>query len=422
MGAHARVDNSGIIWGIAGFATLGVIVRPFQIPEYVWAIGGAAILVLFGWLPWRDALAAAGKGTDVYLFLVGMMLLSEVARQEGLFDWLATHAVRHAQGSARRLFLIVYGVGTLVTVFLSNDATAVVLTPAVYAAATAARVEPLPYLFICAFIANAASFVLPISNPANLVIFGAHMPPLGQWLYQFLLPSVASILVTYAALRFTQRKALNQKIAGDLTAKPLSTGGKCVAIGIGLTAAALLAASALDRQLGLPTFVAGFAVTVIVLLIGRQSPFPVVRDISWGILPLVAGLFILVEAVSQTGILQAMARMLHEAATASPPETAIGAGALVAFASNLLNNLPTALIAATVSQGADVPLQVTSGLLIGVDLGPNLSVTGSLATILWLIALRREGEAVTAWQFLKLGIIIMPPALLLALSAMALMP
>jgi arsenical pump membrane protein len=422
IGALARVDNSGIIWGIAGLATLGVIVRPFQIPEYVWAIVGAAILVLFGWLPWRDALAAAGKGTDVYLFLVGMMLLSEVARQEGLFDWLATHAVRHAQGSARRLFLIVYGVGTLVTVFLSNDATAVVLTPAVYAAATAARVEPLPYLFICAFIANAASFVLPISNPANLVIFGAHMPPLGQWLYQFLLPSVASILATYAALGFTQRKALDRKIAEDLTAKPLSTGGKCVAIGIGLTGAVLLAASAFDLQLGLPTFLAGTAVTVVVLLIGRQSPFPVVRDISWGVLPLVAGLFILVEAVEQTGILRAMARLLHEAATASPQETAVGAGVIVAFASNLLNNLPTALIAATVSQGADVPLQVTSGLLIGVDLGPNLSVTGSLATILWLIALRREGEAVTAWQFLKLGIIIMPPALLVALSAMALMP
>jgi arsenical pump membrane protein len=378
--------------------------------------------VALGLLPWRDALSAAGKGTDVYLFLAGMMLLSEVARHEGLFDWLATLAVDYARGSAKRLFLIVYCVGTLVTVFLSNDATAVVLTPAVYAAATAARVKPLPYLFICAFIANAASFVLPISNPANLVIFRAHMPPLGHWLYQFALPSLASIFVTYVLLRFTQRKALDQEIAENLKTKPLSTGGKCVAIGIGLTAVALLAASALDRQLGLPTFVAGTAVTVVVLLIGRQSPFAVLRDISWGVLPLVAGLFILVEGVEQTGILRVMARILHEAAAASPQGTSVGAGAIVAFASNLLNNLPTGLVAATVSQSADVPVQVTSGLLIGVDLGPNLSVTGSLATILWLIALRREGEAVSAWRFLKLGIVIMPPALSVALLAMALMP
>ena len=416
------MNNNVIIWSITGVATLGVIVRPFRVPEYVWAIIGAGVLVASGLLPWRNALDAAGKGTDVYLFLIGMMLLSEVARQEGLFDWLATHAVLQAKGSAKRLFLIVYAVGTVVTVFLSNDATAVVLTPAVYAAATAARVEPLPYLFICAFIANAASFVLPISNPANLVIFGAHMPPLGLWLYHFLLPSAAAILVTYAALRFTQREALNQKIATDLVTQPLSIGGKCVAIGIGLTAVALLAASALDWQLGLPTFVAGAAVTVIVLAISRESPLPVLRDVSWGVLPLVAGLFILVEGVEQTGILQVMARMLRETAAVSPQETAVGAGAIVAFASNLLNNLPTGLVAANVSQTASVPLNITSGLLIGVDLGPNLSVTGSLATILWLIALRREGESLTAWQFLKLGMVVMPPALVAALLAMSLMP
>ena len=71
------------------------------------------------------------------------------------------------------------------TIFLSNDATAVVLTPAVYAATRARGVEPLPYLFVCAFIANAASFVLPISNPANLVVFGDHMPPLVEWLAPF---------------------------------------------------------------------------------------------------------------------------------------------------------------------------------------------------------------------------------------------
>jgi arsenical pump membrane protein len=412
-----EVDSHTLILVVAGFATLGVIARPLQIPEYVWAVVGALALIAFGLLPWHDAMAAAAKGIDVYLFLIGMMLLAEVARLEGLFDWLAARAVRHAKGSAKRLFLIIYAVGTLVTVLLSNDATAVVLTPAVYAAATAARVEPLPYLFICAFIANAASFVLPISNPANLVVFGTHMPPLAQWLYQFTLPSLAAILATYLLLRLTQRAALNRKISEHFPSEPLSIGGKCVAVGIAFTAVALLGASSLDRQLGLPTFMAGAAVTIIVLIISRQSPLPVLRDISWGVLPLVAGLFILVAGVEQTGILNAIMQILHEAAASSPREASFGAGLIVALVSNLINNLPTGLVAATVSQSADVPLQVTSGILIGVDLGPNLSVTGSLATILWLIALRREGEAVTAWQFLKLGIVVMPPALLVALLA-----
>lgn len=411
------MNHNTPIFAIAALATLGVITRPLRIPEYVWAVVGTVVLVAFGFLPWRNAVAAAAKGIDVYLFLIGMMLLAEVARQEGLFDWLAALAVRHARSSARRLFLIIYSVGTIVTVFLSNDATAVVLTPAVYSAATAARVEPLPYLFICAFIANAASFVLPISNPANLVIFGAHMPPLAQWLYQFTLPSIASILITYLLLRFTQRAAMNQKISEEFATEPLSVGGKCVAVGIALTALGLLGASSLDRQLGLPTFIAGIAVTVIVLITSRRSPLPVLRDISWGVLPLVAGLFILVASVEQTGILNSVTQMLHNVAASSPRDASFGAGILVALASNLLNNLPTGLVAATVSQSADVPLQVTSATLIGVDLGPNLSVTGSLATILWLMALRREGEAVTVWQFLKLGIIVMPPVLVVALLA-----
>src|SRR5260370_25721920 len=139
-----------------------------------------------------------------------MMVLAELARKEGLFDWLAVLAVRQARGSPRRLFGLVYVVGTVVTVFMSNDATAVVLTPAVYAAAKAAKAEPLPYLFICAFIANAASFVLPISNPANLVVFGSHMPPLAAWLAQVGLPSILALGATYGGLRVTQRASMRQ--------------------------------------------------------------------------------------------------------------------------------------------------------------------------------------------------------------------
>ncbi len=416
---RSNVDHASLTLAIAGLAALGVVARPLRISEYVWAVLGAATLVGAGLLPWRDAMAAAGKGTDVYLFLTGMMLLAEIGRLEGLFDWLATHAVRQARGSAKRLFLIVYGVGTLVTTLLSNDATAVVLTPAVYAAARAARVAPLPYLFVCAFIANAASFVLPISNPANLVVFGAQMPPLAQWLYYFTLPSVIAILVTYALLRFTQRRALGAAIHDGPESRPLPLGGICAAVGIVATAVALLAASAFDRPLGLPTFLCGVTATIAVLIVSRQSPARVLRDIAWGVLPLVAGLFILVQGVEHTGVLRLLIERLHEAAAASPRATALFAGAIAAFTANLLNNLPTGLIAATAGQAADVPVQVSAGLLIGVDLGPNLSVTGSLATILWLIALRREGEAVTAWQFLKVGIVVMPPALLAALLALA---
>jgi arsenical pump membrane protein len=175
----------------------------------------------------------------------------------------------------------------------------------------------------------------------------------------------------------------------------------------------------MGRDLGLPTFVAGSLVTIIVLLIGRRSPVPILKDVSWSVLPLVAGLFILVEGLNRTGVLPSLAGIPKESAKASPQVTSWIAGVGVAATSNLVNNLPMGLIAATTCQTAQVPEHITGAILIGVDLGPNLSVTGSLATILWLIALRREGEHVAAWQFLKLGLVVMPPALLLALVALS---
>src|SRR5271167_288566 len=109
-------------WSIAGVATAGVIVRPFRLPEAIWVVAGAVLLIASGLLPVSDALEAVFKGNDVYLFLTGMMLLSETARREGLFDWMAVFAVNAAMGSPRRLFALVFAVGTFVTVFLSNDA------------------------------------------------------------------------------------------------------------------------------------------------------------------------------------------------------------------------------------------------------------------------------------------------------------
>ena len=405
-------------WGIVTLATAGVIVRPFRLPEAVWALAGAAALVLLGQLSIGDALAGMAKGVDVYLFLIGKMLIAELAQREGLFDYLAAFAVEHARGSPQRLFLLVYAVGILVTVFLSNDATAIVLTPAVYAATRAAGARPLPYLFVCAFIANAASFVLPISNPANLVVFGARMPHLAEWLRQFALPSVASIVMTYAVLRLTQGRALSEEqIEASVPTPHLSHAGKLTAIGIAGIGAVLVTASALDIRLGLPTFTCGVVTAVAVLSLSRQSPWPVVRGISWSVIPLVAGLFVMVEALVKTGVIGQLSAMLHGAVAQSPSGTAWAVGISTALAANVANNLPVGLVAGSVAASDHLPASVVAAILIGVDLGPNFSVTGSLATILWLVALRRQRIEVTAWRFLAIGALVTPPALVAALAA-----
>jgi arsenical pump membrane protein len=406
-------------WIIIFLSIAGVITRPYKIPEAVWAVAGAALLVLLGLITPDESWRGIAEGIDVYLFLTGMMLLAETAREEKLFDWLATLATKMANGSASRLFLLIYLVGVLVTAFLSNDATAVVLTPAVAAAVRAAKVDkPLPYLFICAFIANAASFVLPISNPANLVIYSSHMPPLLDWLPQYGLASLVAIVVTYFMLRFSQRDALTQPIETTVPTVPLSQGGRLALVGIAATAVILIISSALDVQLGLPTAITGIVTSAIVLIGAQKKPWPVIRGVSWSVLPLVAGLFVLVEALNKTGVIQILTTFLQQSTTHSVVGTAWGSGIVVAIACNLMNNLPAGLIAGNVVQAGQIPELVKSAILIGVDLGPNLSVTGSLATILWLVALRREGQHVSTWTFLKLGLVIMPPALVATLGAL----
>jgi arsenical pump membrane protein len=407
-------------WAIAAAATAGVIVRPGRLPEAVWAVAGALALVAARLLPWRDALQAVGKGLDVYLFLAGMMLVSELARREGLFDFLAARAVRHARGSATRLFFGIYAIGVVVTVFMSNDATAVVLTPAVYAAAKKAGARPLPYLLACAFVANAASFVLPISNPANLVIFGAELPPLGQWFRQFALASAASIVVTWAALRWLQRGALAGRIAHDIAQPVLSPAGRMAGGGIAAVALVLVTASALGGPLGATTLAASALACAAVLLRERSAPWALLRGVSWSVLALVAGLFVLVEGLVHSGLIPLLSAALQSAAAASPAGTAVGSGVLVALLCNLMNNLPAGLMAGSVLASADAAPLVRSAVAIGIDLGPNLSLTGSLATLLWLVAIRREGENVTAWQFLRVGVVAMPLALLAALGALCL--
>ena len=243
------------------------------------------------------------------------------------------------------------------------------------------------------------------------------MPSLGRWLGQFGIASMVSILVTFITLRTMQRAKLSADIAASTQGPALSLGGRVAAAGIVLTAIVLLVASALDCQLGLPTFLAGLVTTVAILLVTRTSPWTVAKDISWSVLPLVAGLFVLAEAIEGTGVLKPVMDYLPAAAAAHPDTTAFGAGALVAVVCNLVNNLPLGLIAGSVASGAHLSPHVTGALLVGVDLGPNLSVTGSLATILWLVALRREGQAVSAWTFLKLGSVVMPLALIAALAS-----
>lgn len=407
-----------LIWIIALASILLMLFRPRNIAEYIWISLGAVVLVVTRLLPLRPAVHAIGEGLDVYFFLTGMMILAELARIEGVFDWVADISVHHSKGSPARFFLLIYLAGIIVTVFLSNDATAVVMTPAVLAAVRRARVEPRPYLLACALIANAASFVLPIANPANLVIYGKTLPSLAPWLRIFLLPSVVSIAVTFLVLRFLARRSLTGSMNEESDGIALSAEGRLAVMGICVAAVTLLVSSGLGLQLGFPTLVTGLFALALISVRNRKAWRAVLGGVSWSVLPLVAGLFMIVAALNRAGMLRLTQFGLTWLSHASDGYGKFIGAFAVALLSNIMNNLPVGLASGSALQQMHSSGVLTHAVLIGVDLGPNLSVTGSLATILWLIALRREQAEISAWDFLKIGMVVMPISLAAALFAL----
>jgi arsenical pump membrane protein len=182
-----------------------------------------------------------------------------------------------------------------------------------------------------------------------------------------------------------------------------------------------LTASALDRDLGLPTCLAALVITAVVCIKARSNPWSLLKEISWATIALVAGLFIMVDAVESIGALKLTQAALQGVQRLGPTLAALITGLFVGVANNLVNNLPLGLIAGGTLEAEHARGLIANVVLIGVDLGPNLSVTGSLATILWLIALRKEKLDVSGWDFLKVGAIAMPVALVAAIGGAILM-
>lgn len=402
------------LWIVAVATILGILVRPWRIPEWMFAVGGATVLVAIGAIPLNAAFAALLRGANVYAFLIGIVLLAEIARSERLFDYLAVHALKAARGSRMRLFALVYGVGIVVTALLSNDTTVVVLTPAVLAVLAQTELDPLPYLFACAFVANAASFILPISNPANLVVFGNKLPALLPWLRGFALPAIAAVVLTFAVMALLFRGALRGSMRGPAAAVRLDRRMRIAFAAVGGGAIVMLVAASLAVSVGPVALGAALLALGAVTFSDRTAPANITKHLAWQIVPLVAGLFVIVEGLDRSGALTAARSAFTWASSAAWPWGNLGLAGGITVASNALNNLPVGLAAGYALSGGHFAPQVAQTAVIAVDLGPNVSVTGSLATLLWLLVLRRSKVKVTPWQFFRYGLAVTIPALIIA--------
>ena len=300
---------------IALSTLVGIMVRPFRWNEARIAMGGAGVLILLGLITPADALSTLVRDWNTFLFFLGMMALSTLAEAAGLFGWLGAQAARFAGGSAARLFLNIFLLGTLISMLFSNDATALILTPIVYVLVTKLRLPVLPYLFACTFIADSASFLLPVSNPINIIILSRHPMELLTFVRLLSLPSVVVIGINIGIFYLLYRRADH----GHLRRRaPALTGKSSQAPGIfslhllraAAVAPAYIAAAAVHFPLSSVAMIGAALLLLGGLYWRRTTLLSTSKGISWSIFGFIAGMFIVVRAVEETGLTEKFGSLL----------------------------------------------------------------------------------------------------------------
>jgi arsenical pump membrane protein len=392
---------------LAGLAaTLAVAVaRPRWLPEAVVAVAAAAGLVAVGAVTVDRARQAAGQLAPTIGFLAALLLLADGCRRDGLFEALGALMARGARERPRRLLALVFAVASGVTVTLGLDPTIVLLTPVVLATATRLRISPEPDVYATVHLANSASLLLPVSNLTNLLVFTAAGLSFTGFAALMLLPALAAIAVEWAVLNWFFAAELGRP-AGHQAAPAAPRLPRLPVTVLGATLAGFLAGSLLGIS---PVWVAAAgaaAITVPALARRTATAGDVVRAVQPSFLLFVLGLGVIVAAASGDGLAAAVRVILPGGA--SLPALA-GIAAVSALLANLVNNLPAILIIAPVA-AASGPAAVLAAL-IGVNVGPNLTYAGSLATLLWRRLLRDQDTDVRLGEFTRLGAATVPAAL-----------
>lgn len=402
-------------------ATLAlVLARPREINEAWWAVLGGGLTLVLGIVSLGQAWGILRETEDAILLLVGMMALSAVAEKAGFFEWAASLTARAGRGRTFLLYGFVFLVGTLVTTTLSLDATAIVLTPIVYGMVVRLRLSPLPFMFACVYTANTASLFLPVSNLTNLLAYGKFDLGFARFGLVMLAPGVLAVVTNFLIFAWLFRNDLrgSYKDRGDDFSPENRGFFGAAAVGIAGVLVAFFVAPIFGVPIGLVALTAGAVVVVVSRLKGWVSLKEVAGSISWGILFLVVGLFLVVQGVENVGLAQLAERAFAADAPGDSFFQLLGITAGSALGSNIINNVPMTVL----SLGAVEPL-VAEGTLsvaavyaivVGTGIGPNLTTVGSLATLIWLSISREKGLEVTAKDYLKVGMIATPPILLAA--------
>ncbi|MFI6982617.1 SLC13 family permease [Embleya sp. NPDC050154] len=390
------------------------VARPRGWPEAVAAVPAAVLVVAAGAVSFDAAREQVRTLSPVVAFLAAVLVLAKLCADEGLFVAAGNAVARLCRRRPGRLLSGVFVVAAVVTAVLSLDATVVLLTPVVFATAARVGARARPHAYACAHLANSASLLLPVSNLTNLLAFTVSGLSFGRFALLMALPWLVAIVVEYVVFR----RFFRTDLAAPLT-PPTATPTTGVPIFVLVVLACTLAGFAVTSLAGLEPVWAALGGVLVLGVRALRRRHTTVRGLLGAADPLfclfVLALGVVVTAVVDNGLGDALAHVLP-AGSSWPALLAIAA--VAAGLANLINNLPAvlALLPLTASTGAG-PGPVLA-VLIGVNLGPNLTYVGSLATLLWRRVLREHDTDADLAAFTRLGLLTVPLGLVASTTAL----
>ena len=394
---------------VLAVALLGAIVRPLGLSEAAFALPGALILVVTRVVSWSQVGDIVRELGPTVLFLAGILLFGHLCAEAGVFDYLGAVAARLSHGQARRLLGTVVAIAAGVTAVLTLDATVVLLTPVVLRTTQRLRVRSRPHLYACAHLANSGSLLLPVSNLTNLLAFAATGLSFGRFTALMALPWTVACLLDWRALKWFFQADLSPNSEGRTMAVPAAP--RYPLLVLAGTIGGFVVTSAIDVP---PAWAAWLGVVVLAspaLRARRTTWWRMVTETSPGFAVFVLALGVIFQGVNTGGVHDAL---IHLVPTGTDLPALIALALLGGLLANLVNNIPATL--ALLPLVAASPLSVLA-VLIGVNVGPNLTVAGSLATLLWRRQLT-EPHHQSARAFHLLGALSTLPILLAATFAL----
>lgn len=385
--------------------------RPRGLPEVVIAAPAVALLITVGAVSYSAARSEVRHLGPVVGFLAAVLVLAAGCEGEGVFRAAGVMLARASRRSASSLLLAVAGIAAATTALLSLDTTVVLLTPVVVATVRANGARPRPHLYVTAHLANSASLLLPVSNLTNLLAFAVLPISFTRFTALLVLPWLAAIAIETGAVSTVFRRDLSERLTtgsdGTVRLPVFATTVVLVTV-VGFAIASFAGIA--------PAWVAAAGAAILALrrLIARRTTVvEVVRSASPSFCLFVFGLGIVVGAVSADGLGRVVRHLIPSGTGLLP---LLGTAAVAALLANLMNNLPATLLL--------IPIAAVGGVgpalavLIGTDIGPNLTYPGSLATLLWRRAVREVDGVPELAEFTRLGALTVPCAIVVSTAAL----